>query len=101
MNQFRKVFSDSQMESTIQKAEEDLEKIERKYHEATKNVELARQAWDGEFCRVNHRHPAERNAMIRGGFYLELRSNRADGINAAERNGKIYSNLQSTDANDR
>lgn len=38
----------------IQKAEEDLEKTERKYHEATKNVEFARQAWDGELCRVNH-----------------------------------------------
>ena len=41
------------MESTVQKAEDDLEKIERKYHDATKDVELARQIWDGEFCRVS------------------------------------------------
>lgn len=43
------------MEMTIRKAEEDSAKIDQKYHEATKNVELARQAWDGELCQVNDR----------------------------------------------
>jgi hypothetical protein len=40
------------METAIRKAEEELENIERKYHLATRNVEIARQACDVEMCRV-------------------------------------------------
>ncbi|CAF1070134.1 unnamed protein product [Rotaria sordida] len=39
------------MEMTIQKAEEDLGKIEKKYHNSTKNVEIARQLCAVEMCR--------------------------------------------------
>ena len=36
----------------LRKAEQELEKSEKKYHEATKEVELARQTCDAEMCRV-------------------------------------------------
>lgn len=38
---------------SLRKAEQELEKTEKKYHDATKEVELARQACDAEMCRVN------------------------------------------------
>jgi hypothetical protein len=41
------------METTLRKAEEELERIETKYHTATRNVETARQACDVEMCRVS------------------------------------------------
>jgi hypothetical protein len=37
----------------MKKTEDELEKIERKYHTATKDVELLRQACDAEMYRVN------------------------------------------------
>lgn len=37
----------------MKKAEEELEKIERKYHASTKEVELSRQVCDTEMQRVN------------------------------------------------
>ncbi|UJR14375.1 hypothetical protein I4U23_001371 [Adineta vaga] len=39
------------LDTSIKKAEEELEAIERKYHTATKDVEIARQACDEEMCR--------------------------------------------------
>lgn len=41
------------MESSLQKAAQELEKTEKKYHDATKDVELARQVCDAEMCRVS------------------------------------------------
>ncbi|CAF1507621.1 unnamed protein product, partial [Adineta ricciae] len=41
----------SNMEMSLRKAEQELEKTERKYHDATKDVEIARQACDAEMCR--------------------------------------------------
>lgn len=41
------------MEMSLRKAEQELEKTERKYHDATKDVEIARQACDAEMCRVS------------------------------------------------
>jgi hypothetical protein len=38
---------------SLRKADEELEIIERKYHEATKDVELAREACDAEMNKVN------------------------------------------------
>ena len=40
------------MESSLRKVEQELDKTEKKYHEATKEVELTRQACDVEMCRV-------------------------------------------------
>jgi hypothetical protein len=37
---------------SLRKADQELEKTEKKYHDATKEVELARQACDAEMCRV-------------------------------------------------
>ena len=37
---------------SLRKAEQELDKTEKKYHEATKEVELARQTCDAEMCRV-------------------------------------------------
>lgn len=39
---------------SLRKAEQELEKTEKKYHEATKEVELARQTCDAEMCRVRY-----------------------------------------------
>ncbi|CAF3807228.1 unnamed protein product [Rotaria sp. Silwood1] len=51
----RKMARDSaKIENTLQRAEQDLEKIERKYHDSTKNVELARQSCAAEMCRISH-----------------------------------------------
>lgn len=41
------------MEMSLQKSEQELEKAERKYHEATRDVEIARQSCDTEMCRVS------------------------------------------------
>ncbi|UJR32682.1 hypothetical protein I4U23_020142 [Adineta vaga] len=41
----------SKMEMSLRKAEQELEKTERKYHDATKDVEIARQTCDAEMCR--------------------------------------------------
>jgi len=40
------------MEMSLRKVEQELDKTEKKYHEATKEVELARQTCDAEMCRV-------------------------------------------------
>jgi hypothetical protein len=37
---------------SLRKAEQELDKTEKKYHEATKEAELARQTCDAEMCRV-------------------------------------------------
>jgi hypothetical protein len=37
---------------SLRKAEQELDKTEKKYHDATKEVELARQSCDAEMCRV-------------------------------------------------
>ncbi len=37
---------------SLRKAEQELEKTEKKYHDATKEVELTRQNCDAEMCRV-------------------------------------------------
>ncbi|CAF1185940.1 unnamed protein product [Rotaria sordida] len=47
----RHISASEKMEMTIQKAEEDLGKIEKKYHNSTKNVEIARQLCAVEMCR--------------------------------------------------
>ncbi|CAF2706637.1 unnamed protein product [Rotaria sp. Silwood2] len=41
----------TKMEMSIRRAEEDLEKIERKYHDSTRNVESVRQLCAAELCR--------------------------------------------------
>ncbi|CAF4340042.1 unnamed protein product [Rotaria sp. Silwood2] len=41
----------SKIEMSLRKAEQELEKTEKKYHESTKDVELARQSCDAEMCR--------------------------------------------------
>lgn len=38
---------------SLRKAEQELEKNEKKYHDATKEVEITRQACDAEMCRVS------------------------------------------------
>jgi hypothetical protein len=38
---------------SLRKAEQEVEKTEKKYHEATKDVELTRQLCDAEMCRVS------------------------------------------------
>ena len=40
------------MNAAIDKAESELQKIEGKYHDSTKDVELTRQACDAEMRRV-------------------------------------------------
>ncbi|CAF4868928.1 unnamed protein product [Rotaria sp. Silwood1] len=47
----RHTSASEKIENTLQRAEQDLEKIERKYHDSTKNVELARQSCAAEMCR--------------------------------------------------
>ncbi|CAF0866204.1 unnamed protein product [Didymodactylos carnosus] len=42
----------SKMESSLRKTQEDLDRTERKYHEATREVEVARQACDSEMCKA-------------------------------------------------
>lgn len=39
---------------SLRKVEQELDKTEKKYHEATKEVELTRQACDAEMCRVRN-----------------------------------------------
>ncbi|CAF3727978.1 unnamed protein product [Rotaria sordida] len=39
------------IETSLRKAEQELEKTEKKYHDSTKDVELARQSCDAEMCR--------------------------------------------------
>ncbi|CAF0998585.1 unnamed protein product [Rotaria sordida] len=41
----------SKIETSLRKAEQELEKTEKKYHDSTKDVELARQSCDAEMCR--------------------------------------------------
>ncbi|CAF0924213.1 unnamed protein product [Rotaria sp. Silwood1] len=41
----------SKIEMSLRKAEQELEKTEKKYHESTKDVELARQSCDAEMCK--------------------------------------------------
>jgi hypothetical protein len=41
----------SKIEMSLRKAEQELDKTEKKYHEATKEAELARQTCDAEMCR--------------------------------------------------
>lgn len=38
---------------SLRKLEQELDKTERKYHDSTKDVELARQSCDAEMCRVS------------------------------------------------
>ncbi len=37
---------------SLRKAEQELDKTEKKYHDATKEVEIARQSCDAEMCKV-------------------------------------------------
>jgi hypothetical protein len=63
----------------MKKTEDELEKIERKYHTATKDVELLRQACDAEMYRVN----IYRNYFFLTSLsfiWLELRSIAKNGI---------------------
>ncbi|CAF1201657.1 unnamed protein product [Rotaria sp. Silwood1] len=41
----------SKIEMSLRKAEQELDKTEKKYHESTKDVELARQSCDAEMCK--------------------------------------------------
>jgi hypothetical protein len=54
---------------SLRKAEQEVEKTEKKYHEATKDVELTRQLCDAEMCRVSSTFFF---LLIRSSFLLEL-----------------------------
>jgi len=50
---------------SLRKVEQELEKTEKKYHDATKDVEIARQSCDAEMCRVSFIH-----IFFLGSFFL-------------------------------